>query len=329
MLIGIYVICKNEKDFIERCLQSVEDADVIVVCDTGSTDGTLEILYDLAKLNPKILVKPIYVNPWRFDDAKNAALFSLPSNIEIAISLDADEMLEPGWYDTLTAEIKRDGKVFDRYYHRFKTIWDWQTNGVNVSEHWHERIHSRHGYRWKLPVHEVLVKGDGTAEDIKWLENILMIQQPDTFKSRSSYLPLLEQSSREDTKIWKTFSFLANEYVNANRLPEAVKAIEHALSIENSDKAFLSYTLSTIHQREDKWDLAVNQLNNACQYAPHVREYVVYLAHLYIKLGRKSDALTALNRASSITQKTSGYEYNSSCWGDQFDALLKEHWYEF
>lgn len=329
MKIGVYVICKNEKDFIERCIKSAEEADVIVVCDTGSTDGTVEIIHELAKINPKILVKTIYVNPWRFDDAKNAALFSLPADVEIAISLDADEMLESGWYDTLTDSIKRDGKIFDRYYHRFKTIWDWQTNGVNISEHWHERIHSRHGYRWKLPVHEVLVKSDGTTEDVKWLENMLMIQKPDNSKSRSSYLPLLEQSAQEDTKIWKTFSFLAGEYANANRLPEAIKAIEHALTIENSDKAFLSCTLSTIHQREDKWDLAVNQLNDACQYAPHVREYVVYLAQLYIKLGRKSDALTSLNRAAMITQKTSGYEYNPSCWGDQFDTLIKENLYEF
>lgn len=42
--ICIYAICKNEIQFVDRWLESMEEADYIVVLDTGSTDGTYEKL---------------------------------------------------------------------------------------------------------------------------------------------------------------------------------------------------------------------------------------------------------------------------------------------
>lgn len=41
--VGVAIIAKNEEALIGRCLESVKDADQIVVCDTGSIDRTVEI----------------------------------------------------------------------------------------------------------------------------------------------------------------------------------------------------------------------------------------------------------------------------------------------
>jgi len=41
--LSIVIICKNEQHNIRRCLESIKWADEIVVYDTGSTDGTLDI----------------------------------------------------------------------------------------------------------------------------------------------------------------------------------------------------------------------------------------------------------------------------------------------
>lgn len=42
--ICVYAIAKNEMKFIDLWLDSMKEADYIVVLDTGSTDGTYEFL---------------------------------------------------------------------------------------------------------------------------------------------------------------------------------------------------------------------------------------------------------------------------------------------
>ena len=43
----VYAICKNEAKFARRWMDSMSEADDIVVLDTGSTDGTPELLRSL------------------------------------------------------------------------------------------------------------------------------------------------------------------------------------------------------------------------------------------------------------------------------------------
>ena len=38
----VYAICKNEEQFVRRWMQSMSEADLVVVLDTGSTDDTVE-----------------------------------------------------------------------------------------------------------------------------------------------------------------------------------------------------------------------------------------------------------------------------------------------
>ena len=38
--ICVYAICKNEEKFVDKWLESMSEADYIVVLDTGSTDNT-------------------------------------------------------------------------------------------------------------------------------------------------------------------------------------------------------------------------------------------------------------------------------------------------
>lgn len=43
----VYAICKNEAKFVERWYNSMKEADLIIVGDTGSTDDTIEKLKTL------------------------------------------------------------------------------------------------------------------------------------------------------------------------------------------------------------------------------------------------------------------------------------------
>ena len=334
--IGAYAICKNEIKFIDRFFNSIKTADQVVVCDTGSTDGTYERLLEHASTHPNMIVRKIFISPFRFDDARNCALSLLDPNLDLCVSIDADEFMISGdkddhelvdWRDILASEVildlRKNGVVTDRCNHRFKTYWNWDKpeQPPNYSEHWHERIHARHNYLWKLPVHEVLVK-QGEPEKVKWLGGFFMYQHPDTIKSRSSYLPMLEISVREDPKRWKTWSFYAGDLIASGRHQEGIEAIKKAKTLPDADVAYLCNQLSRSYQTIGDRDNAEREMMNACMINPRVREYKVYLAEIYKAHGKLKEAKSALEMAATITERTNGYEFNPQCWGENFERML-------
>lgn len=143
MRVAVYTIAKNEEQFVERWAASAADADHILLVDTGSTDGTVETARDL------VTVQQILVRPWRFDDARNAALALVP-DVDLCIALDMDEVLLPGWRDhleQLPVNVTRP---------RYKYVWSWNDDGTEGLTYGGDKIHARQGYRWRHPVHETL-----------------------------------------------------------------------------------------------------------------------------------------------------------------------------
>ena len=63
-----------------------------MVADTGSTDDTVVLLRGKA-----VDVHSISIKPWRFDRAHEANLALVPADADVAICLDLDEVLLPGW----------------------------------------------------------------------------------------------------------------------------------------------------------------------------------------------------------------------------------------
>ena len=98
MKIIIYAICKSEAKFAARFMASCAEADGVYVLDTGSTDGTPELLRALGAT-----VQVAKIEPWRFDAARNASLAMLPEDADVCICLDLDEVLCPGWREALEA----------------------------------------------------------------------------------------------------------------------------------------------------------------------------------------------------------------------------------
>ena len=101
MKVAVYTIALNEEQFVKRWYESAKDADYLVIADTGSTDGTVELAKSLG-----INVFSISIDPWRFDDARNASLALIPNDIDYCICLDMDEVLNPGWKDALEVAFK-------------------------------------------------------------------------------------------------------------------------------------------------------------------------------------------------------------------------------
>jgi glycosyltransferase involved in cell wall biosynthesis len=87
MPLSVIVITKNEEASIGACLASVDWADEIIVVDSGSTDGTVDVC---RRHTDKVHVAA----DWRgFGPQKNRALASATG--EWILSLDADERVTP------------------------------------------------------------------------------------------------------------------------------------------------------------------------------------------------------------------------------------------
>jgi glycosyltransferase involved in cell wall biosynthesis len=83
--LSVAIITLNEEANLPRTLASVRFADEIIILDSGSTDGTL----DIARAFPKVKV---FSEPWKgYSAQKNSAIEKCTS--QWVLSLDADEEL--------------------------------------------------------------------------------------------------------------------------------------------------------------------------------------------------------------------------------------------
>ena len=97
--IGLCMIVKNERDVIERCLRNVAPLiDVITICDTGSTDGTQEIIR--ATASDLGMPAVVHDRPWKnFGHNRSEAMSLARDAADYSFVIDADEILriQPGF----------------------------------------------------------------------------------------------------------------------------------------------------------------------------------------------------------------------------------------
>lgn len=217
----VYAICKNEERFVDRWMDSVQEADMVVVLDTGSTDASVEKL----RLRGALVYEKV-IDPWRFDSARNIAMDFVPDDIDICVSNDLDEVFESGWRKQLV-EAWRPETTRARY--RF--VWDRNPDGSAKKSSHMEKIHRRTGFRWAHPVHERLEFDGPEPETVTTIEGLVLHHHPDRTKSRSQYLPLLELAAEERPHDGQTIFWLGREYVYYDRHDDAIATLKRHLAM--------------------------------------------------------------------------------------------------
>lgn len=304
MKIAVYTIALNEAQFVEPWYQSAKEADYLLIADTGSTDLTKKY----AK-NYGINVVDISIKPWRFDDARNAALAVLPDDIDFCIALDMDEVLLPGWRKELEA-LANTNITRPRYQY----TWSWNPDGTPGLQYGGDKIHRRHGYRWKHPVHEVIVSD--RLEEIQGWTKLEIHHHADNSKPRSQYFPLLAQAVAEDPYDDRNAFYYARELFFYGRFDESVEEFKRHLSLPKAvwrperaaSMRYIAKMMEDFVQKED-W------LKKAVEEAPDRREAYVDLAKLYYENNRWFDCLDAAESALEITEKPLEYLCEEFAWG--------------
>ena len=204
--ICVYAICKNEIKFVDKWLDSMSEADYIVVLDTGSTDGTFEKLKEDKRIT-NVIQKEI--KPWRFDVARNESMKLCPEDANILVCTDFDELFSKGWADILRKAWKEDTtRCFYNY------AWSHNSLGERRDIFKYDKMHTR-DYHWIFPVHEVLapINDDFKQVAINLQKEIWLDHWQDLTKPRKYYFDLLELSCKENPDDSHVRMLLAREYL--------------------------------------------------------------------------------------------------------------------
>lgn len=307
--ICVYAICKNEEQFVDRWMDAVSEADVVVVTDTGSTDKTVEKLQSRGAI-----VHEDSIVPWRFDAARNKALSYVPEDMDICVSNDLDEVFETGWRKKLESAWKEE---YTRASYLF--TWSYHADGSPKIQFPMEKIHQRHGFRWVHPVHEVLEYHGKKPDKSVWVEGIVLNHYPDLSKPRSQYLPLLELSATENPQDDRTMFWLGREYLYHNAYDKGITTLKKHLKLPRAqwgEERSASMRLLA-HAYEAKGDLqeAKVWLYRALAECPTVREPHLALA----KLGYREEdwvlTYAAAKKGLEITKSSGSYLVEQECWG--------------
>lgn len=305
MKIAVYAISKNEEQFVQRFCESAKAADLILIADTGSTDNTVT---EAKKYGATVY--NISVKPWRFDKARDTALNLIPGDYDICISLDLDEVLEPGWRE----EIER---VWKPETTRLRYKFDW---GSGIS-FFYEKIHHRTGYHWHHPVHEYPRPDNRTKEVYATTDMLLVSHHPDNTKSRGQYMPLLELAIAEDPRCPRNAFYHARELTFYGNYAEAIKYLNKYLEMPEAtwenERCYAYRLLGKSYSELGDWTKALKMFRLAVAEAPNTREPWVELATIAYRLSSWEECYSAAKCALAIKDKALVYTMDPSVWTER------------
>lgn len=294
------MIVKNESQIIERCLKSVYHLiDTWCIVDTGSTDGTQEIIKKYLKDKPGELLERPWVN---FGHNRNEALGLAAAWGDWILLTDADMVLVDDGFDPSILNEEVDG--FDviqenhgtRYYN-FRLLnskRDWRCIGVTHEYYSPAKGLGPRGRIDNLRFNDVGdggSKGDKFERDISLLEQGL-IDEP----ANHRYMFYLAQSYR-DTSQWDKAIHWYTRCANEDKWDEEAWFADYMVGwcmMHRKDKleeisswmlncwmrrpwrAEPIFQLSLAYKEQQKWHQAY-QLLKSCATMPYPKDDVLFI----------------------------------------------------
>ncbi len=320
--ICVYAICKNEEQFVEKWVKSMNEADKIIVLDTGSTDKTVSKLKSAG-----VDVYEEKITPWRFDVARNRSLEFVPEDIDICVCVDLDERFEPGWREILEKAWKRDTK---RAQYRY--TWNFNPDGTEGVVFWIDKIHARHGFHWEHPVHEVLVYTGTEPCNTVYAEGIQLNHYADITKSRAQYLPLLELSIKEAPDDDRNMHYLGREYMFRGEWDKCIDTLKHHLSMPKAQWkdercASMRYIAKSYLQKGNREE-AKKWYYKSIAEAPYLREPYMDLANMMYEDKNWYGVIYFTQCALKIEERPRTYICEAGAWGSNpYDLLSLGYYY--
>lgn len=207
MKISACLIVKNEKDHIRDVLSSLSGVDEIVVVDTGSIDNTAEIAREFTD-------KVFADFPWidDFAAARNHALSKCTG--DWVISIDADEVLEPGGIEKIRKIIE------SATPEQLNFSVEMTAKGTNQKHHLPRIIRNDGSVSWLGAAHETLtpVQTNRTNVVITYGYSSAHALDPDRMIRILAKLVNSPNASSRDLYYYAREFWYRRDYVQAERL---------------------------------------------------------------------------------------------------------------
>jgi glycosyltransferase involved in cell wall biosynthesis len=272
------MIVKNEKDVIETCLNSVKPLiDYWVIVDTGSTDGTQEMIQRVLATIPGEL----HERPWvDFAHNRNEALALAKEKGDYLLLIDADEVLRYPPAFSLPSLDK------EAYYITVRQI-----DAVDFLRP--SLISTRLPWKWEGVLHETL--NVSVAKEMAVLEGIINICDPRAPSGRSKdpdkYLKdaqLLEKALEKEPANARYTFYLAQSYYLAKKPDLALHYYQKRGEMASPDVEetfFALYNVGKVKEEMGDRQGAIDAFFKAHAFRPQRAEPLFRAAVLYRKAG--------------------------------------------
>lgn len=308
----VYAIALNEIRHVDLFMQHCEGADLVLVCDTGSTDGTAQRLTELGAT-----VYSVTQRPWRFDVPRNTALNLVPPDIDICLSIDLDEYLQPGWVDALQESWQQHQGAIDRISYDY--IWNWNEDGTPGIRFFADKVHHRKNYHWRHPCHETLYYRGAGHERRVVIEGIKLHHHADPTKSRGQYLHLLKMAVEEEPSNDRMAHYYARELMFTAQWDLAIAEFQRHLALPTAqwreERCSSLRYIARCHKNKGELDHAMTWAVKATQEWPWSREPWLELARVANAARDWNTCYWAVRKCLEIKQRGMTYMSDGACWG--------------
>jgi glycosyltransferase involved in cell wall biosynthesis len=260
--LSVCMIVKNEEEMLARALESVKDADEIIVCDTGSEDRTVEIA---RTFTDKVYTDFVWCDD--FAAARNHA--NNKATGDWILVIDADERLREGGMALIREAIEGAKKALS-------------CNVVarnNTQNFYNVRVYrNTPEIKWCQPIHNYL----NVAADVQCEAQVEFGYSPAHANDPDRALRILSKTVEENPECVRERYYLAREHWYRRDYEKAVEELDQYLSrsrfvAERAD-AFLmkARCLWALRRGEDARNACLKALSNNANF----KEAVLFMADM-------------------------------------------------
>jgi glycosyltransferase involved in cell wall biosynthesis len=263
MKISAVLIVKDEEEIVATALESVKDADEIVVVDTGSTDRTVEIA--------RRYTSNIYYFPW-IDDFSAARNYGIEQATgDWIYSIDADHvLLSP------MQKVREEAERAEKEGHLTAQVKSWAEKFPDTMHYREVLFKNDPRVRWHGAVHECILPASTFKSDVDRLYGY----SKNHYKDPDRNLRILEKTEK---KTPRTLFYLGRENYEKRRYDTAIRWMEEYLKEGKwtPEVAEAHLVIARCHWFMQRGDQARAACLQAIRQNPDFKEALLFMGNMH------------------------------------------------